>query len=268
MLHITQALTAYIITITAALGLIMGSFLNCMAWRMTHSESVLKGRSHCASCNHVLGALDLVPVVSWLLLKGRCRYCGRKISPRYPAAELVTAVVFVSLVLRYDVSFTTLKFLLLACVLIALSLVDFEQYILPDSLVIAGILIFIIMSPFNNTSFLKTIFSGIAGSLAVTVPLLILVLLADKITGKETMGGGDIKLLFMVGLYFDWRLNLMLLIFACFLGLLLALLMGKAKPGTPFPFGPAIGAAAFLVMLIGEPLLNWYIGLFYYGLYF
>jgi Type II secretory pathway, prepilin signal peptidase PulO and related peptidases len=105
MLHLSAALTAYILALTALLGLVAGSFLNCLAWRLSHGESVLKGRSHCARCGHTLGAGDLIPVVSYLMLKGRCRWCGEKISPRYPLTELSSMLIFLGIVLRYDVTF-------------------------------------------------------------------------------------------------------------------------------------------------------------------
>ncbi|MDD7254218.1 MAG: prepilin peptidase, partial [Firmicutes bacterium] len=96
-------LAGYVIVLAVVLGAVFGSFLNCMAWRMVHHESVLKGRSHCASCGHPLKAADLVPVFSYLFLKGKCRYCGEKISPRYMAAELVSAALWLGCVFRYGV---------------------------------------------------------------------------------------------------------------------------------------------------------------------
>ena len=104
MLHLSPAITAYILVITALLGLVMGSFCNAWAWRLAHGESIARGRSHCAVCGHTLAARDLVPLLSWLTLRGKCRYCGEPISPRYPAVELVSGLHYVSILLRYDVS--------------------------------------------------------------------------------------------------------------------------------------------------------------------
>ena len=121
-------LTVYAAVICFALGAALGSFLNCMAWRIVHNESVLKGRSHCAVCGHVLGAADLVPVFSYLFLKGKCRYCGKTISPRYMLAEVVSGIAFVLCFLRFGLSFRTVQAMVLFCILFALSLVDLESY--------------------------------------------------------------------------------------------------------------------------------------------
>lgn len=261
-LYLTHALTIYILTLAAVLGLVMGSFLNCLAWRLAHGESIARGRSHCAVCGHTLAARDLVPLFSWLFLRGRCRYCGEKISPRYPAAELVTALVYVSVLLRCDVSWQALRFLLLFSVLIAASLVDLEVGLIPDRLLAAGAAGFLLLALPEGAAALPLLARGALGAASLFVPMLLLVLLFDKLTGRDTMGGGDLKLLALLGLYFGWQLGLLLLILSCLLGLLLALILGKAKPNTPFPFGPALAAAAWLTFLVGEPILNWYLGLF------
>lgn len=262
LLYDSPALTAYLLLLTALLGLVMGSFLNCLAWRLAHGEAVSKGRSHCPACGHTLAARDLIPLFSWLLLRGRCRYCGGRISPRYPAAELVTALAYVSVAARYGLTLDALRGLVLLSLLIAASLVDLEEGWIPDRLVLAGIGAFVLLA-LPDAAPLAALGRGLFGALAVTLPLLALVLLADRLLGRETMGGGDIKLLFMLGLYFDWRLNLLLLIAACLLGLMLALILGRARPGAPFPFGPALAAAAWFVLLAGRGVLDWYLGLFF-----
>lgn len=109
MLYTAPAITVYSCFIAALLGACMGSFLNCAAWRIVHGESVLRGRSHCDVCGHVLAPRDLVPVFSYVFSRGRCRYCGAKLSPRHAVGEAVAALVFVSLLLRYDISLRTLE---------------------------------------------------------------------------------------------------------------------------------------------------------------
>ena len=117
MLYLTPAFTVYCCFVAALLGACMGSFLNCMAWRVVHGESVLRGRSHCDVCGHVLTVGDLVPVVSYLVHRGRCRWCGAKLSARHMWGEAAAAVTFTALLLRYDISLQMLEALLLACVL-------------------------------------------------------------------------------------------------------------------------------------------------------
>ena len=119
MLRLSPFITVYCCAVAALLGACTGSFLACLAWRTVHGESVLRGRSHCDVCGHVLGVRDLVPVFSYLLSGGKCRYCGAKLSARHVWGELISAAVFVSLLLQYDISLQTLEAWLLACVLLA-----------------------------------------------------------------------------------------------------------------------------------------------------
>ena len=254
MLRLSPLLTAYIVFVTALLGLVFGSFCNAWAWRLVHGESIVRGRSHCALCGHPLGARDLVPLVSWLLLRGKCRYCGGPISPRYPAVELVSALYYVSVVLRFDLTRDALRLLILGSLLLVASLVDWDTMELPDGLLLGGAMAALLRLPEDWKSLLL-------GGVAVSVPLLLLVLLADRLMGRETMGGGDIKLVAVLGLHFGPLQSLFLLILACVLGLLLGAWMKKAKDA-PFPFGPALALAGWLTALFGESAVSWYLSLF------
>ena len=252
-------LTIYICIIAALLGAVMGSFLNCLAIRMLNGESILKGRSHCMSCNHLLGVADLIPVFSWLFLKGKCRYCGAKMSPRYFIAELVSALAFVGLVLKFGISLELLEFTVLCCLLLLVSFTDLEDCTIPDKVIIVGLVwrvVWVFLAE-DSTADLK---SALLGAVIISIPLLLVVLLMEKIIKKEAMGGGDFKLLIMVGSYFSAGLNLVAFIFACILGILFGLVF--AGKGKKFPFGPSIAAGYFITLLIGEGILNWYLGLF------
>lgn len=260
MLQLSPFLTGYILTVTAILGLVMGSFLNCLAWRLVHHEPITKGRSHCAVCGHTLRAGDLVPVFSWLFLRGRCRYCGEKISPRYPFTELLCAVCYVSLVARFDLSWETLLYLWLFSILLAVSLVDFSDGWIPNSLLVIGGAGYFPLA--YLTGGLPMLGAGLLGGLALFLPMLGLILLADKLAGTETMGGGDLKLIGLLGLYFGWQKGWLLLFLACLTGLLGAALAGRMKRGTRMPFGPALALAAWVTALWGERFLTWYGSLF------
>ena len=117
MLHLSPALTAYCCLLALLLGACAGSFLNCAASRRVHGQSALRGRSHCDACGHTLAPRDLIPVLSYLLSRARCRYCGAKLSPRHLWAELSSALTFLLLLLRYDISLQMLQALLLACLI-------------------------------------------------------------------------------------------------------------------------------------------------------
>lgn len=254
------ATTAYILIVVFAFGLVFGSFLNCMAWRIAHNESVLKGRSHCAVCGHVLGAADLVPVFSYLFLKGKCRYCGKKISPRYMIAELVCGALFVIAVLKWGISFETLRYVVLFAILFTLSLVDIEISIIPDRFIIAAIVWWVVTLPLMHESVVSQLKSGLIGAFVIAGAMLLMSLLFDKISGKESMGGGDIKLYFVCGLYLGPLRGFLCIILSCILGLLAAALLGKNRD-EPFPFGPAIAVSCVICMLFGQYVVDWYLKL-------
>lgn len=259
MLHIDGWMTAYILVVTAVLGAAFGSFLNCMAWRIVHGESVLRGRSHCVVCGHTLKGADLVPVFSYLFLKGKCRYCGEKISPRYMGTELLSVAAFVSIVLRYDVSWQSLRCVVLACILLTLALVDLEIYEIPDRFLVAGIVWWAVTLPcFGTEKIMEMIGKGVLGGFVIAAVLLLLSLVFDKVTGKEGLGGGDIKLFFVTGLYLGLAGNLLNLLVSCLTGLLFVVVWKREK----IPFVPAIALSTWLCLLFGDAIVQWYFGLF------
>ena len=265
MLHLTPFLTVYCCALAALLGACMGSFLNCMAWRVVHGESVLRGRSHCDACGHVLGARDLVPVVSYLASGGRCRYCGAKLSSRHVWGEVIGAAVFVSLLLHYDISLRLLEAWLLASILLACSFADLEGYIIPDRFLAAGLVLFI-ASLFFAPAPLGRLADGLLGGLGVALGLLAVVTVLEKRMGREAMGGGDLKLLFVTGLFFGWKGNLLCLILACIFGIVFGLLgicagLASGRRDAPIPWGPSIALGAWVTALAGEPFIRWYLSL-------
>lgn len=270
----------YIAVIVFIAGTVFGSFLNCLAWRTAHGQSVLRGRSHCAVCNHVLGPADLVPVVSYLALRGRCRYCRQKISPRYMVTEIVSGSAFVVSFIRYGLSLRALQLIILFCILLPLSLVDLETLEIPDRFHIAGIILWVC------TGWMGTVFpgrgmgtyawaagedwpaltpgvilryyaDGLAGGILISVFMLLAVLLFDRILKKESMGGGDIKLYFTVSLFLGTWCGFFNVILSCLTGLVFAFALKAGK----IPFGPSICAAAFISMLAGGGFVNWYLSL-------
>ena len=277
-MELTFAFRIYLCILAFLFGTVFGSFFNCMAWRIAHHESVLKGRSHCAVCGHTLGIADLIPVFSWLFLRGRCRYCKEKISPRYVAAELVCGCGFVLSFLRYGLSWRTLQVIVLFCILLALSLTDFETYEIPDRFILSGIIWYFATSWLMNrrlnlagmtvsilqdgefltlSAWGQNLLAGLIGGFAIGGGMLFLSLLFDHLLGKESMGGGDIKLFFMTSLYLGLLQGLFSLILSCIVGLVIAAFMRRKR----VPFGPAISLAAFLSLLYGESFVNWYLSL-------
>ncbi len=255
----------YIVFWAAVLGAVMGSFLDCVAWRRAHGESIWKGRSHCGECGHVLGVRDLIPVFSFLFSKGKCRHCGARIPREAFVAELVGAFSFTAIAVKFDMQLTLPMWLIFAALLLLLALIDCNQRMLPDSLLLAlavnRLLFWLVLGHVPGA-----LLQMLLGACSVSVPLLLLVLLMDRVLGKETMGGGDIKLFFVLGLYFTWQQMLLVLLCACLLGIagwFLARRTPRTEDGEEqaFPFGPYIAGAAGIVLLWGQPLINWYMSL-------
>ncbi len=251
--------TAYLIVIITLSGLVMGSFLHCWAFRLVNHQSIIKGRSHCPDCGHPLGPLDLIPVFSFLLLKGKCRYCGCKISYRYLLSEIITPVIFLAVFYKYGLSWQSGQMIVLFCCLIVCLWTDVIEQTIFDGCLLAGIIFRLLSALYLQESLVKII----ANSLIVTLPLLLLVLLLEKINQKEMMGGGDFKILFMTGLYFKAELTVIGFLIACLAGIFYGICYQKLNQGQKFfPFVPCLVTGYFLTMLLGDTILNWYISLF------
>ncbi len=249
----------YFIVLAALLGAVLGSFLNCAAWRIAHGESFLKGRSHCPTCGHTLGVPDLFPVLSWCFLRGKCRYCGAKISVRYPLTELFFALVTTACLLRGDLTVLTLRNLVFLCCLFCLSLVDLEIYIIPDGCLLISLAVWLASLPFSCWDW-QEIGLHLLSGIVVGGAILLLSLIMDRILCKDTMGGGDIKLFAVIGLYLGFIASLFAVVLACIFGLLFALIR-RLLPGerdVQIPFGPSIAASAAFFLLFGEPVVAWY----------
>ena len=256
-----RPLLIFSVIVAACLGAVAGSFLNCAALRIVRGEPFVKGRSHCPHCGHVLGPLELVPVISWLVQRGRCRACGAKISARYPITELVFALATVLCLLRFDLTVLCLRnWVFLGC-LFLLTLTDLDAMIIPDGCHIAALLAWLAALPFVGMGRGEIITHLVAG-VALGGGLLLISLAMDRIMGRDTLGGGDIKLLAVVGLYLGPIGALFALVLACVIGLLFHALR-RGEGARPFPFGPSIAVAAAAMLLYGAPLVAWYRGLLF-----
>lgn len=258
-----KALLIYCICVAALLGAAFGSFLNCAAWRIAHGESFLKGRSRCPTCGHALGAADLVPIFSWVFLRGRCRWCGEKVSARYVLTELFFAAVTVLCLLRFGLTVLCLRSWIFLCCLFCLSLVDLESYVIPDGCLWIAAGAWALALPFAGWSWAEIGLHVLAG-LVYGGGLLAVSLLMDRLLKKESLGGGDIKLFAVVGLYLGLVGTLFALLLACVVGLLFALAR-RARSGQAIPFGPSISLAAAVVLLYGDGVIAWYLGLLSIG---
>lgn len=248
----------YLLVLCVILGLCMGSALNCLAWRIANKKSWTKGKSICPACRHELHTRDLIPLLSYIFSKGKCRYCGEKISPRYPLTELGLAVIFVAVFLRYGFTLYTLDIMVLASCLFTLSLIDLDTMTIPDRFLIIPAVCQLVYAYYYGG--FASVWYALWHGLVLGGAVLLISLFMDKVLKKESMGGGDIKLLFVLGLFLDLPECLLLLVFSCVLGLVMALLLRRSEKA--FPFGPALSAGMLLTLMVGAPIVNWYLGLF------
>ncbi|MTI81178.1 MAG: prepilin peptidase [Firmicutes bacterium] len=242
--------------IVTLLGACMGSFLNVCICRIPYQESVVYKPSHCPQCEKKLGAMDLIPIFSYIFLKGRCRSCDEKISIQYPLVELLTAVLFLATYLHWGWQWQTVSMWSFVSILIAVTVIDIYHQIIPDKILLVGSLIglpFIILSSFNQ------FISGIIGFFVAG-----LILLVIAVVSKGGMGGGDIKLAAVIGLFLGWQ-NALLALFISFLagGLIgIFLLVTKLKGRKDaVPFGPYLALGGLISAFYGNQLIKWYLNI-------
>lgn len=274
------------------LGLIFGSFVNAWVWRLgkqldangdpkklTNAQkqqySITKGRSMCPSCKHQLAPKDLVPLFSWLSLRGKCRYCKAKISKQYPLVELVMAVMFVASYIFWPINLQGaslvifIGFIATLVPLFVLALYDYKHFILPDKVLIVGIIIYSVFLFIYAVALMDFYIIGmsvLAGILyfAIFLSIFIASIVAQKkgYTNKDWLGLGDVKLVFLLGLIIGKPTLVILGMFlASMLGFLVnlpSLISKKETFGSQIPFGPYLIAGAIITIWFGQIVLNWY----------
>ena len=249
-------------------GLIIGSFLNVCIYRIPLGQSIVSPPSHCPNCETRLKPLDLIPLLSYVIFRGRCHYCGLKISPRYFLVELLTGIVSVVLFYKYGLTVDFGAFLFLTYILIAVFFIDLEHQIIPNELVIAGLIGGAILFAYNlylpfqiyaDQRWWNPLLGLVVGSgFLFAVSLIGLALYK----GEEVMGMGDVKLFAPIGLFLGWRMTLLALFISVVLGgisSLLLMLLGKANRKSMIPFGPFIVTGVFITVMWGWDILRWYL---------
>ena len=254
----------YFAIISFVMGVVLGSFFNVCIYRIPNKESIINPPSHCYNCNTRLKPLDLVPILSWTLLRGKCRYCGQKISPRYALVELLTGILYVLIYKVYGFNIITLYYILLASLLIIITFIDLDNYIIPDELVIFGSVGAIIFNILGQGISVK---DSLEGGLICGGGMLALIYLIELIIKKEAMGGGDIKLFGMIGLFLGVKLGLLTILLSVYVGAIYGIIIiihskiKKKEFNSMIPYGPFIAIGALISILYGTNIINWYIGL-------
>ncbi len=245
-------------------GLIIGSFLNCVIYRLETDDNPLKGRSYCPKCKHTLIWKDLIPVFSFIFLKGSCRYCQKKISWQYPLVEIATGLLFVLIFNQLFVGdyLSFFYYLIIAALLIIIFVVDLKHYIIPDKIVYLAI---IVALAFNLQYLFLNQFLVFKNSVMSAVLAAGFFLAIVLITKGKGMGIGDIKLAFFMGLFLSWPNILVALFLAFSIGAIIGAGMIIAKNKTlksEMPFGPFLITGTFMALFLGEQVINWYLNLF------
>jgi len=267
------------IAFALALGLIVGSFLNVIIYRLppmltyqwrqecaelrgeTFSEekppSIALSRSHCPQCKQKLAAWHNIPLISFIFLHGRCAFCDKPIAFRYPLVETITGLLMAFLAYHYGWSWAFLAAAVLMCYLVVITLIDLDTFLIPDQLSLSLLWLGLFISLFEV---FITPQQAIIGALVGYLSLWLLFHVFKLITGKEGMGYGDFKLLAAAGAWLGYEMLIMVLMLASVSGLIIALIQRLSNQGeAKIPFGPYLSIGFFLALIYGDQLLSWYL---------
>jgi len=274
-MFIDPILFKFEVFVVVCLGLIVGSFLNMVIYRLKNGGKLALDRSRCTKCKKELGILDLIPVLSFLLLKGRCRYCKKKISWQYPIVELATGIIFVFIFLNTELLKNNIPILggsssliifafsaLVTAALIIIFVYDLKYYLIPDIVltpsIVISVLFFLVLATLGGS---YPLLSNLLGALIFSG----FFFFQYAISKGKWVGGGDIKLGLLLGFVLGWKLSILALILAYVSGSIIALTLIALKKKTRkdiLPFGPFLILSSFICMFFGEAIIYWYLNYF------
>jgi leader peptidase (prepilin peptidase)/N-methyltransferase len=241
-------------------GAVVGSFLNVCIFRIPAKASIIKPLSQCPHCHHPVRFYDNIPLISYIVLRGKCRDCGGKISWRYPVVEFITAILSLLLFLRFGLTFNFLIFFVFTAVLIVITFIDLDHQIIPDVLTLPGIPIFFLAAIFLVKNPWKVPWQeALIGLLIGGGMLFTIAYIYQLITKREGMGGGDIKLLAMIGGFLGWKSLIFILLVSSFSGAIVgiaAMVIQKKDMKYAIPFGPFLSAAAIAYLFWGDAFMR------------
>jgi leader peptidase (prepilin peptidase) / N-methyltransferase len=253
--------TMFLIIMAFVFGACIGSFLNVCIYRIPAGASIVRPGSSCPRCKTEIAFYDNIPILSWLLLMGKCRTCGTSIAVRYPLVELLTGLFAAACIFFFGPTWQTLAAFAFVATLIVVAFIDLDHRIIPDTISLPGIPIFFIAAIAVTD---LTWRSSAIGILAGGGSLFAVAWGYQLLTGREGMGGGDIKLLAMIGAFIGWQGILFTLFAASAIGTLIGLLaMVRSGKGMKLaiPFGPFLAMGAVLYLFFGDPIVHWYLGI-------
>ena len=237
-------------------GAVVGSFLNVCIFRLPAKTSIIKPLSQCPHCHHPIRFYDNIPIISFIVLRGKCRDCDGKISWRYPLVELITAVLSLMLFLQFGLTLRFLIFFIFTAVLIVITFIDLDHQIIPDVLTLPGIPIFFLLAIFVvKIPWLEALIGLLIGGGV----LFAIAFVYELLTKREGMGGGDIKLLAMIGGFLGWKSLIFVLLVSSFTGAIVgitAMIIKKQDMKYAVPFGPFLSAAAVAYLFWGDAFMR------------
>lgn len=251
-------MTVYIAVCTVLFGLLIGSFLNVCIFRIPEKQSIAFPPSHCMSCGHKLGVLDLFPLFSYIFLGGKCRYCKARISIQYPFVEFLNALLYLLGFYKFGLSLQFVFFALLCSLLIVLTFIDFKYMLLPNILVAIVAVLGILYMLLVKRQYLDSLWGALAGG-----GFFLLLFLVTR----GNMGGGDIKLMFAVGIWLGLKGTAMAALFAFVIGAIASVAVLIKNGGgrkTKIPFGPFIALGTIMSLCWCNEILSWYLSFFEY----
>jgi leader peptidase (prepilin peptidase)/N-methyltransferase len=245
----------------ALFGLIVGSYLNVVVYRLPLGLSTVRPRSRCPGCGSLIRARDNVPVLSFLVLRGRCRTCGTPISWRYPLVEATAGALFVACLLRFGLAPQFLVAVVFACLMLVLGLIDYDHMILPDRITLPGIAVGLAT---QLAAPLAGLIPAVIGTLLGAGILLAVWALWWVVRREEGMGLGDVKMLALAGAFLGWSGVLVTLFFAALTGSVVGLALmrwGSLDMRSKLPFGVFLALGGVVALFFGDALVSWYAGL-------
>lgn len=247
--------------IVGLLGALIGSFLNVCIYRLPRQESIAWPGSHCPQCAHPIAWYDNIPILSYVVLGGRCRHCRVPIPFRYPIVEILNAIGYVGLLWFFGPSWAVVAYGVLYSALLVVAWTDLSHKIIPNAVTFPGIIVGLICAV---TVLPLGLLNSLLGILVGGGILWLLAWASPYLFGKEGMGGGDIKLLAMIGAFLGWKPALMTIMIGSFLGSLVGITLISArviKREDYIPFGPFLVCGALVALFFGQSILDWYQGL-------
>ena len=250
------------IIVIIIIGLAMGSFINVLIHRLPDGQSLFRPGSHCPDCGKPIRFYDNIPVISFLVLRAKCRDCGNAISVRYPLVEALTAICFIALYLRYGWSTQMITYSILVTFLITISYIDIDRGLILNKLILPGCILGIVLTlGLQVETWTDVLLGGVSGGLIVWI----IGWIGKLLFKKDSLGMGDVKLLILIGVYVgfpDVAVCLFFGIFAAGIFIITGMALQKLHLGDTIPFGPFIAIGSLAYLLWGEMLLRWYVGRF------